>query len=333
MSVKYNETHINDRFTLYSVKNGNTKNTFASDVINGLQQIPKSLPPKYFYDNTGSELFEKICATPEYYVTRTEASILKEHSADIAKYNPGKNLIIELGSGSSIKTRYILNSFIKQGSPVTYVPIDVSEILIQSGNELLRDFKGLSLKGIIGEYEESLMLASEIFHEPKLVVFLGSSIGNFDLQHAGDFLKKVAGSMNKNDSLLIGFDLVKDVNVLNAAYNDNEGVTAEFNLNLLKRINSEFDSDIDLNNFEHKAYFNPVKSRIEMHLVSKCSQVFSLNGSGPISFKENETIHTENSYKFTDNMIKDLSDFAGLRLTNEWKDPNNYFGLCLMNKL
>lgn len=332
MAVKYNETHINDRFTLYSVENGNAKDNFVGDIISGLKSYPKTLPPKYFYDNKGSELFEKICDTPEYYVTRTEASILKEYSDVIAEFNPGKNLIVELGSGSSIKTRYILDSFIKHGAPVTYVPIDVSEILIQSGNELLKDFEGLSLKGIIGEYEESLSLASEIFTQPKLIVFLGSSIGNFDLPHAGEFLKKVSESMKHHDSLLIGFDLVKDINVLNAAYNDAEGVTAEFNLNLLKRINNEFKSDINLNNFEHKAYFNPAKSRIEMHLISKCEQSFSLNGSGPISFKENETIHTENSYKFTDEMIKDLATFAGLKLKNEWKDSRNYFGLCLMSK-
>ena len=333
MPVNYKETQINDRFTLYSVQNGNAKNTFADDVITGLKANTKSIPPKYFYDNTGSELFEKICTTPEYYVTRTEASILKAHSDEISGFNHGKNLIIELGSGSSIKTRYILNSFIKQGSPVTYVPIDVSEILVQSGNDLLNDFEGLTVKGIIGEYEESLLLASEIFTEPKLIVFLGSSIGNFDLAHSAVFMKKISECMNTNDSLLIGFDLVKDVNVLNAAYNDNEGVTAEFNLNLLKRINNELNADINLSNFEHKAFFNPAESRIEMHLISKCEQSFTLNGRDIITFRENETIHTENSYKFTDVMINDLANFAGLKLKNEWKDTNNYFGLCLMCKI
>ncbi|MEO8514117.1 MAG: L-histidine N(alpha)-methyltransferase [Ignavibacteria bacterium] len=332
MSISYTENIINDRFTLYSVKNGNAKNTFERDVIAGLRADPKTLPPKYFYDKAGSILFDKICLTPEYYVTRTEASILKEHSDKIALANPGKKLIIELGSGSSIKTRYILNAFIKQSSPITYVPIDVSEILIDSGKELLEDFEGLLVKGIIGEYEESIAAASEIFLEPKLIVFLGSSIGNFDLPHAEEFLKKLSSNMNHNDSLLIGFDLVKDVTVLNDAYNDNEGITAEFNLNLLKRINNELSSNINVNNFEHKAFFNKDKSRMEMHLVSKCEQSFSLNGSGLISFKENETIHTENSYKFTDEMIKDLAKSAGLKINNVWKDDLNYFGLCLMSK-
>ncbi len=332
MSISYTENKINDRFTLYSVQNGNEKNTFARDVIDGLQANPKTLPPKYFYDIRGSILFDKICLTPEYYLTRTEAAILKEHSDEVANSNSEKKLIVELGSGSSIKTRYILSSFIKQSSPITYVPIDVSEILVQSGKELLDDFEGLMVKGIIGEYEESIAAASEIFHEAKLIVFLGSSIGNFDLLHAEDFLRKLSSNMKQNDSLLIGFDLVKDINVLNDAYNDNEGITAEFNLNILKRIKYEFNAELEPENFEHKAFFNKEKSRIEMHLVSKCDQSFSLNGSGLITFKENETIHTENSYKFTDEMIKDLAISAGLKINNVWKDPQNYFGLCLMCK-
>ncbi len=332
MPAGYEIEHINDRFSLYHAGGNKDASAFAEDVIAGLKAKPKSLSPKYFYDDNGSELFEKICETPEYYVTRTEASILKAHAAEIADVNAGKNLIIELGSGSSIKTRYILNAFIKNVSPVTYVPIDVSEILIQSGNELLNDFEGLYVNGIIGEYEQALEIVSEIYHQPKLMVFLGSSIGNFDLPHAEEFLKKISASMNSGDSLLIGFDLVKDEGILNAAYNDSDGVTAEFNLNLINRINREFNSGIDVNNFEHTAFFNSAKSRIEMHLISRCDQSFSLNGSGEIIFKKNETIHTENSYKFTDEMIKELAQASGLSITNSWKDKNNYFELCLMHK-
>lgn len=332
MQAGYKKEHINDRFSLFHAGGNENDSAFADDVIAGLKSKPKTLSPKYFYDDKGSELFEKICETPEYYVTRTEASILKAHAAEIAASNNGKNLIIELGSGSSVKTRYILNAFIKNDSPVSYVPIDVSEILIQSGNALLKDFEGLYVNGIIGEYEQALDIVSEVYSQPKLLVFLGSSIGNFDLRHAEDFLKKISANMNAGDSLLIGFDLVKDERILNAAYNDTEGVTAEFNLNLLNRINKEFGSPIDINNFEHTAFFNPAKSRMEMHLISKCDQTFSLNGSGEISFRKNETIHTENSYKFTDEMIKDLAAAAGLSITNSWKDKNGYFELCLMMK-
>mgnify|MGYP001195851606 CR=1 FL=1 len=333
MPVKYSKEILNDRFTLYTVENGGSKNTFAEDVITGLASDPKTLPPKYFYDNAGSGLFEKICATPEYYVTRTEASILKDKSENIAAANKGKDLIVELGSGSSIKTRYILNAFIRENSSVNYVPIDVSEILIQSGNGLLNDFEGLSVTGIIGEYEESIEAATEIFPQPKLILFLGSSIGNFDLPHAEEFLGKLSASMRKGDSLLIGFDLVKDETVLNAAYNDSEGVTAEFNMNLLRRINREFSAVIEEDNFEHTAFFNTQKSRIEMHLISKCDQTFSLNGSGEINFRKGETIHTENSYKFTDEMIRGLASSAGLTISDSWKDDKNYFELCLMDKM
>ena len=332
MQARYEKEHVNDRFSLYHTGGNENASAFADDVIAGLKAKPKTISPKYFYDDKGSELFEKICETPEYYVTRTEASILKAHAAEIAAANIGKNLIVELGSGSSIKTRYILNAFIKSISPVTYVPIDVSEILIQSGNALLKDFEGLYVNGIIGEYEQALEIVSEIYPRPKLFVFLGSSIGNFDLPHAEEFMKKISASMNSGDSLLIGFDLVKDEGILNAAYNDSDGVTAEFNLNLLKRINKEFGSLIDITNFEHTAFFNHAKSRIEMHLISRCDQSFSLNGSGEISFRKNETIHTENSYKFTDEMIKELAQASGLSITNSWKDNNNYFELCLMHK-
>lgn len=322
--------NINERFDLIIASENGSRAVFSDDIITGLLSKPKSIPPKYFYDDIGSELFEKICETKEYYVTRTEASILKKFAGEIARLNAGKNLIVELGSGSSVKTRYILNSFIKNGDPVTYVPIDVSEILISSGNELLKDFEGLCVTGIIGEYEQALEIVSEKFSQPKMIVFLGSSIGNFDLKHAGDFLGKISACMGSGDTLLIGFDLVKDEDILNAAYNDKEGVTAEFNLNLLRRINREFGSDIDINNFEHNAFFNQAKSRIEMHLISKCDQSFSLNGSGNILIKRNETIHTENSYKFTDEMINDLASSAGLKIKKSWKDKNNYFELCLM---
>ncbi len=332
MPAGYEKEYINDRFSLYQTGGSENNSAFADEVIAGLKAKPKTLSPKYFYDDNGSLLFEKICETPEYYVTRTEASILKAHAAEIANANHGKNLVIELGSGSSIKTRYILDAFIKRSPTVTYVPIDVSEILIQSGNLLLKDFEGLFVNGIIGEYEQALEIVREIYPQPKILVFLGSSIGNFDLPHAEEFLKKISGSMNNGDSFLIGFDLVKDAEILNAAYNDEEGVTAEFNLNLLRRINKELNSEIEINNFEHTAFFNPVKSRIEMHLISRCDQSFSLNGSGEISFKKNETIHTENSYKFTDEMIKDLALACGLNITNSWKDKNNYFELCLMHK-
>lgn len=330
--LQYYEEVINDRLSIYHTPGESGRNTFADDLIDSLKATKKFILPKYFYDEKGSQLFEKICTTPEYYVTRTEATILKEHSDEIAKSNSDKRLIVELGSGSSIKTKYILNAFLRLSGNITYMPIDVSTIMIESSKKLLNEFEGLGIKGTIGEYLDALEIIEETVSEPKMIIFLGSSIGNFDLPHAEEFMKKISNSMNEGDTLLVGFDMVKDINVLNSAYNDNKGVTAEFNLNLLHRINNELASRIDVSNFEHKAFFNAEESRIEMHLVSKCDQSFSLNGSGPISFKKNESIHTENSYKFTDKMVMELIQKSGLTYVKKWNDPNDWFGLFLIRK-
>lgn len=332
MSADYTEKIINDRFSLFNLDGYKNISTFAEDVYSGLTSTPKTLPPKYFYDYEGSELFEKICRTPEYYVTRTEASILKRYSHEIAARNPDKKVIVELGSGSSIKTRYILSAFISRVGAVTYVPIDVSDILVTSGNALLNDFEGLTVNGILGEYEESIEAAGKIFDEPKFIVFLGSSIGNFDLSHAGEFLKTISGSMKNDDSLLIGFDMVKDTETLKRAYNDSLGVTADFNKNILKRINAELDGEFDLDKFSHKADFNHTESRMEMHLISRENQQVKLNGSCIVDFQKGESIHTENSYKFTPQMIDDLADTASLRVKKVWNDDQNYFSLTLMTK-
>jgi dimethylhistidine N-methyltransferase len=330
--LEYNEEVINDRLSIYHTPSASGKNTFAEDIIYGLKANRKFILPKYFYDEKGSLLFEKICTTPEYYVTRTEASILKEYSDEIAECNADKRIIVELGSGSSIKTRYILNAFLRLNGNITYMPIDVSSIMIDSSKRLLNEFEGLGIKGTIGEYLDALEIIEETVSEPKLIIFLGSSIGNFDLPHAEEFMKKISDSMKTGDTLLVGFDLVKDINILNTAYNDKKGITAEFNLNLLHRINNELNSDIDTGKFEHKAFFNSDESRIEMHLVSNCDQSFSLNGSGPIIFKKNETIHTENSYKFTDEMVMKLIQKSGLTFVKKWTDAKDWFGLFLIRK-
>ncbi|MBZ0202838.1 MAG: L-histidine N(alpha)-methyltransferase [Ignavibacteria bacterium] len=328
----FTDQAINDRLKFIRAVNAHHKNSFAEDVLTGLTSYPKTLQPKYFYDSHGSKLFEQICSTPEYYITRTESSILKKCSYQMAELNVDKQVIVELGSGSSVKTKYILDAFIKNG-PVTYIPIDVSEILLDGGKKLIEDFEGLKVQGIIGEYEESIELVNDLISEPKLIIFLGSSIGNFDLTHAGSFLNHLSCNMHEDDTLLIGFDLVKDVNVLNAAYDDAGGVTAGFNLNLLSRINRELMADFDLSVFSHKAFFNKEESRVEMHLVSNCRQDVNVSSLGKvIHFEENETIHTENSYKFTDNIINELAANAGLKKIEKWKDEDNYFELCMMKK-
>lgn len=333
ISAGFREQSFNDRLEIFRLESEGGKLSFADDVREGLTAPVKTLPPKYFYDDKGSELFEQICATGEYYVTRTEAAILKENSDEIACINKGIINIVELGSGASVKTRYLLKSFSENSPNITYTPIDVSEILIESSLELINDFKRLNIKGILGEYEESLAAVNEIISEPKLILFLGSSIGNFTMEQAADLLSVVGGVLNENDSFLIGFDLVKDINVLNSAYDDSDGITAKFNLNLLSRINYELGGHFDLNTFRHKAFFNFEQSRVEMHLVSVISQeVYIENINEIIRFEEGESIHTENSYKFTDQMIKELASEAGLSIIKNWKDEMDYFGLYLMKK-
>ncbi|MCI0450191.1 MAG: L-histidine N(alpha)-methyltransferase [Chlorobi bacterium] len=333
ISSVYSEEVINERLSVLRVENGNGKNTFAEDVSLGLTSFPKGLHPKYFYDSPGSELFEQICKTPEYYVTRTEASILERYSEEIAQLNCDKKNIVELGSGSSIKTKYILGSFIRNSGSITYMPVDVSDIIVQSSKKLLDEFEGLSIKGIISEYEEGLEVINELIDSPKMILFLGSSIGNFTQYEASELLACISSIMNENDSFLIGFDLVKDIDVLNAAYDDSAGVTAKFNINILSRINKELGGNFDLSKFKHKAFFNTDFSRVEMHLESTKEQlVYMRDIDESIHFEEGETIHTENSYKFTDEMISELASFADLTVNKTWKDPENYFGLYLMKK-
>ncbi|KXK45602.1 MAG: Histidine-specific methyltransferase EgtD [Chlorobi bacterium OLB5] len=269
MAAELEYIKVNNRFGYYkSSTEKNGRDTFINEIHEGLNKEQKSLPPKYFYDDIGSDLFEKICITPEYYVTRTENSILENYSNEIALNCNGIDIITELGSGNSVKTRNILKAFLGLNKNLTYIPIDVSDILISSGITLTEKFSSLIVKGVIGEYEESLEFISGKYNDPRLILFLGSSIGNFDPEYAELFLAKIAGNMRSGDKILIGFDMVKDEGVLNAAYNDSAGVTAEFNLNLLRRINRELNADFDLKNFAHKAFFNPGQSRIEMHLVS-----------------------------------------------------------------
>lgn len=307
--------------------------TFAEDVKVGLTAGNKFLLPKYFYDEKGSALFDKICLTDEYYITRTESEILRSYCKELTQLNCNKKATVELGSGSAVKTKYILDAFLSAKGNITYIPIDVSTILIDSAKELLRLNDSLCIDGIIGEYEKGLILSAELCKGPKMIIFLGSSIGNLTPDEAKKFVKFVSDNMSEEDSLLIGFDMVKDIEVLNKAYNDSMGVTTEFNLNLLVRINNELGGHFDLAEFEHQAFFNGQETRIEMHLVSKSKQdvrIDSINET--IHFEKGEKIHTENSYKFTDKMIEELAEYSELGIVSKKKDAKGYFSLCLFTK-
>ena len=327
--MKIKEEIKDERLKIIRLDNFPKTNSFAEDVKIGLTSETKFLLPKYFYDTRGSELFEKICETEEYYPTRTEISILKNLSDTISERNQEKNLIVELGSGSSFKTNYILQSFLKSRNKLYYIPIDVSDILVESSKILIEKYKELYITGLVTFYEEGLDYIKKVNKSPKLILFLGSSIGNFTEEEAINFMKMLRNDITCDDRLLIGFDLVKNRKVLLNAYNDKAGITAEFNLNILKRINTELDGNFELNKFEHKAIFNEEKSRIEMFLISKADQnAFIKNIGQEIYFKKGEIIHTENSYKFTHEMINSLAEASGMEFSDSYTDDKKYFALC-----
>lgn len=318
---------------------------FENDIMKGLTSHPKSIPAKYFYDHAGSLLFEDICKTQDYYPTRTEEKILRDNIGDIFNYTKNIQAIVELGSGTSVKTKIILHRFSKsplerdgsgkagEGVCIEYFPIDVSDILEDTIEKLKNEFPGINVTGVMSEYEEGIEKITELNDKPKLIIFLGSSIGNFTPQQATDLLKVIADNMNGNDFFLAGFDLIKDRNILHKAYNDSECVTEAFNLNLLTRINRELGADFNSDNFSHHAFFNEEESRIEMHLVSKNLQYVKFpKQNKEIFFDQGESIHTENSYKFSDEMVLNITAAAGLEKLMVWKDENNYFSLWLFKK-
>ncbi|HYX72541.1 MAG TPA: L-histidine N(alpha)-methyltransferase, partial [Nitrososphaera sp.] len=293
---------------------------FAADVERGLAAENKYVSPKYLYDKVGSQLFEQICLQPEYYPTRTEASILNKHAPVISNLT-GRNVeIIELGSGSSSKTAILLRYLSLKKKRLYYFPIDISSsILMESTRRLKSQFPNVSITGIRSDYnlgiDRAAAAAAECISaernqeipDMKLVLFLGSSIGNFELIEARSLLGSVRKKLHTNDLLLVGFDLQKDESVLNAAYNDKAGITAKFNLNLLARINRELDGNLELENFEHHAFYNREQHRIEMHLVSKTDQQLYIGALGKtFDITKGESIHTENSYKYTSNQIAAL---------------------------
>ena len=322
---------------------------FASDVARCLASKNKYLSPKYFYDKVGSQLFEQICLQPEYYLTRTEASILNKHAPLISKLAGSSNIqIIELGSGSSSKTAILLSYLSSQKKRIYYFPIDISSsVLIESERKLKSQFPNASIIGIRSEYDTGIdraateCMATEERRKKKnnnnipytkLVLFLGSSIGNFELIEARSLLRSVREKLHTNDFLLVGFDLQKDESVLNAAYNDKAGMTAKFNLNLLTRINKELGGNFELGKFEHCAFYSRERHRIEMHLVSKTDQQLSIGALGKtFDITKGESIHTENSYKYTLNQIAALADDCGFTIEKNFMDKNRWFDVALLS--
>lgn len=298
-----------------------------------MNQSSKFINPKFFYDQKGSKLFEKICDLPEYYPTRTEISILKRLKDELPPYLNDSFRLVELGSGSSVKTRLILDVLNQIQEKIEYFPIDISEILTESSSELQQEYDDLFITGIIDSYEGGLEFLKNYDDTKNLIVFLGSSFGNFTPVNGKEFLKKINSTMKDGDLFLIGLDLVKSKTILEDAYNDSQGITAEFNLNVLSRLNDELDSNFNLNNFSHYALYNEHDQRIEMYLKSLEDQSVVISKSNlSIMLKKNELIHTEHSHKFKISQIKDLMHDTGFKIENIWLDENNYFALTLLSK-
>ena len=297
---------------------------FASDVLAGLSARPKRLSPKYFYDEAGSRLFEQITELPEYYPTRCELAILREHGADIARFIPAEAALIEFGSGSTRKVRILLAA---APSIAAYVPVDISsEMLAQEAAELRRDHPRLAVMPVVADFTEPFRLPGAVAVLPHTGFFPGSTIGNFEPVEAAAFLRHAGSMLGRGATLIIGVDLIKDEAILNAAYDDAAGVTAKFNLNLLTRINRELGADFDLDAFSHQAFYNAERRRIEMHLASRARQKVKVAGR-VIEFRAGETIHTENSYKYTIGSFGALARGAGWTPLGVWTDALGYFSV------
>jgi L-histidine Nalpha-methyltransferase len=298
------------------------------EVLEGLRKTPKELSPVWFYDETGSNLFEKICELPEYYLTRTELRIMREHAGEIAAQIGPKAAIIELGSGASLKTRLLLDQL---EDPCAYVPVDISrEQLLDAAGLLARDYPSLRIVPLCADFTRPFELPEQISGaRQRVVYFPGSTLGNFEMESARELLvsmRKLAG----NGLILIGIDLKKDPKVLERAYDDASGVTAQFNLNALRHVNRELHANFDVKAFQHQAVWKEEESRIEMHLVSRHHQSVQIAGDR-VDFARGEHLRTECSHKYTLESFKDLASTANLEVSRVWTDANAMFGVVLLH--
>ena len=331
--IDYKQYVIDSQLRYFKPHATKIEKSFAEEISYSLNQNSKSINPKFFYDRKGSELFESITSLPEYYPTRTEISILKKLKHDLPSYLDENMNLVELGSGASVKTRLILDIFTKLQAKTEYFPIDISEILTESSEQLLKDYDSLHITGIIDTYEGGLEFLKNYDDKKNLILFLGSSFGNFTPDDGKLFLKKIFSTMNSDDLFLIGLDLVKDKNILESAYDDSQGITAKFNLNVLSRINDELDADFDLDNFSHYSIYNETDQRIEMNLKSIVSQsVIIAKSNLSLNFNENELIHTEYSHKYHVSQIKTLLINVGFKIKHVWLDERKHFSLTLVSK-
>ncbi|MGO9446419.1 MAG: L-histidine N(alpha)-methyltransferase [Thiobacillaceae bacterium] len=313
-----------ENFHIYDMQP--SPDTFREVVIDGLTRNPKSLPPKFFYDERGSLLFDAITELPEYYPTRTEIDLLRRHSGEIAHRLGADIVLVELGSGSDVKIRVLLSAV----HPVAYIPIDISgDHLYRSAACIAEDFPDLQVHAVCADYSGPLALPGVALSCQRAAFFPGSSIGNFEPSQARALLTRIGRMLGFGGRLVIGVDLKKHPSILHAAYNDSQGVTAAFNQNLLVRINRELDADFKLKEFMHQAYYNSELGRVEMHLRAVSAQRVHIDGHH-FDFVVGETLHTEDSYKYSIEEFHALAEQAGFACEQMWCDDQNLFSVhCL----
>jgi dimethylhistidine N-methyltransferase len=299
------------------------RSAFARDVVTGLTQQPKQLPPKYFYDEAGSHLFEQITLLPEYYPTRTELKILRDRGAEIASIIPQASALVEFGAGATTKVRLLL----QQCAFGAYVPVDISGTFLNDQADALRDdFPNLAVHPVVADFTTPFALPEAVKDMPKVGFFPGSTIGNFDPDEAAAFLRSASDILGHGATMIVGVDLEKDERILHAAYNDAAGVTAQFNENVLQRINRELGGDFNLSAFTHRAIYSDEHHRIEMHLVSMETQKANVCGQ-TFSFQSGESIHTESSYKYSVERLQSLARDAGWTPQATWTDDGKLFSV------
>lgn len=303
----------------------------AREVLHGLTSRPKQLPPKLFYDAAGSALFEQITELPEYYLTSTEQGIFERHANEMVCAAGGASTIIELGAGTAKKTMLVLRAALAVHDAVRFIPVDVSSFALEEAYRRVRaELPHVAVQPLVMDYTHHSPALAQLPGR-KLVLYIGSSIGNFEPMAASALLRRLRSSLAPGDSLLLGTDMRKPADVLLPAYDDASGVTAQFNLNILARINREFDADFDMDRFEHCVTWNERDSRIEMHLMSRVHHFVNIRALEiSVPFFSGETIHTENSYKFTPWMIESMAANGGFRIEQSWSDERKWFTVTLL---
>jgi dimethylhistidine N-methyltransferase len=303
----------------------------VEDILDGLTAEQKRIAPKYFYDERGSELFDRICELPEYYPTRTELTVMREHADDIARLVGPRARVIELGAGSTLKIRLLLDHLIE---PVAYVPVDISaDYLRKQAEDLARDYPDLHVHPVCADFTEPFkMPCHDVEPDRNFVFFPGSTIGNFSRRQALELLESMAFVAHRDGVALIGVDLRKDPKLLRAAYNDRAGVTAQFNLNVLERLNRELGADFELHNFRHSAVYDEDRGRVEMRLVSTRPQTVRIAGT-EVDFARDEYIITEHSHKYSVDEFRDLARQAGFAPVEVWCDDDRLFSVHFVRVL